>query len=84
MEYLINYEKITKKIKKSGAKKVCIQLPEGLKNKALEISKKIEEETGCTVIIWGGTNYGGCDIPTHLECMGIDMIIHFGHSEFPI
>ncbi len=82
--YTINYSKIIKKIKENNAGLVCIQLPEGLKPEALSICDRIEEETDSEIIIWGGTNYGGCDIPLYLENLGIDLIVHFGHNEFPI
>lgn len=76
-----NFE-IKKAIRKNKTKRVLIQIPEGLKTKAQEISKEIEN-FGVEVVILADPCYGACDIPDYqaslLEC---DLIIHFGHSSF--
>jgi len=77
MEYDLEIERAAKEIKKAKAKRVLIQLPEGLKPKAQEITDAIEK-TGADAIIWIGTCYGGCDIPQ----ADVDMIVQWGHSRF--
>lgn len=83
MDYELEIEKVIGKIKKQKASKVLIQLPEGLKPKAIEIADKIEKETKAKVFIWIGSCYGACDLPQGIENIGIDLIIHFGHSAWP-
>ncbi len=82
MTYDFELEKAVKKIKESNAEKVLIQLPSGLKPKAKEIADFLESVTGADIIIWAGSCYGSCDIPLEVKSLGIDLIIHFGHSEW--
>jgi 2-(3-amino-3-carboxypropyl)histidine synthase len=79
MEYDFEIEKCVKEIKKDKAKLVLLQFPEGLKTKALDIAKEIEEKTKCRCLIWADTCFGACDIPLEVEKLKVDLIIHFGH-----
>ena len=78
--YDLEIEKIISEIKKQEAKLVCLQLPDGIKPKAEEIQKRIEKETKAQVVIWGGSCYGSCDLPLEVKRLGVDLLIHFGHS----
>ncbi len=75
-------EKAIAKIKEVKAKTICVQLPDGMKPYAQEITQRIEEETGVRVLIWLGSNFGACDIPLGLNRMGIDLLISWGHNKF--
>ncbi len=79
MDYDLEIEKVCKEIKKAKAKKVLIQLPDGLKPYATKIAREIERGTGIKAHIWLGTNYGACDIP---NVKGYDIIIHYGHTRW--
>lgn len=81
-KYDVDFERIVQKIREKGYKRVIIQLPAGLKRHALEIADLIEKESGAEVFIWGGSNYGACDIPRGFERFRIEMLIHFGHARF--
>ena len=70
------------KIRDSNAKLVCIQLPDGMKPYAKEITDKIESETKARVLIWSGSNFGACDIPLGLNRMSVDLLISWGHNPF--
>lgn len=73
-DYIINV------IKKTGAKIVGFQFPEGLKRKGPGLSKKVEEATSAEIIISGDPCYGACDLDrTLLE--QVDILFHFGHAE---
>jgi 2-(3-amino-3-carboxypropyl)histidine synthase len=65
-----------------NAKRILIQLPEGLKNKSLEISDLLEKE-GLEPIISLENTYGACDLrddeALRLKC---DAILHLGHNDF--
>lgn len=67
-------------IKKSGAKIVGVQVPEGLKRMSSDLARVIEEETGAEVIVSGDPCYGACDVDLDL-CRDADMVIHIGHSK---
>lgn len=81
MTFNLELEKAVKEIKKQKAKTILIQLPDGLKPKAMEISKFLEEKTKCTCIIWTGSCFGACDLPPEIK--DIDLTIQFGHSTWP-
>ncbi len=81
-DFDLELEKIVNKIKEKNYKRVLIQLPFGLKPKALEIAKYIKENTEAEVYIWGGSAYGACDIPIGVSKFGIDLLVHFGHAMF--
>lgn len=80
--YNIDYEKIISTIKEQGAKRVMVQLPDGLKNNALEIQQKLQAATDAEILFWSGTNFGACDLPVGLEKLGVDLLIHLGHTEW--
>ena len=82
MDYALEIDRITDRINRLKAKKVCIQLPDGLKPKAEEIQKEIEKRTKATVLIWAGSCFGACDTPQGLEKLGVDLLVQFGHSEW--
>jgi 2-(3-amino-3-carboxypropyl)histidine synthase len=78
--YDLEVERIIREIKKQKAKTVCLQLPDGLKPKAEELQKTIEDKTGAQVLIWGGSCFGSCDLPLEVDRLGVDLLIHFGHA----
>jgi len=80
MEFELELDKAIDSIKKNKAIKVCIQLPDGLKPKAQEITDKIREETNSEVLIWAGSTFGACDIPLEIERLDVDLLIHWGHA----
>jgi diphthamide biosynthesis enzyme Dph1/Dph2-like protein len=78
--YDLELERVIDEIKKANSKTVLLHLPDGLKPKAEEIQIKIQKETDALVLIWAGSNFGACDLPVDTERIGVDLIIHFGHS----
>jgi len=86
LEYDLELDRVANEIKKQKAKKVLIQLPDGLKLYATqivqEIKNKLKEKTQnkTEILIWMNSCYGACDVPLEAERIGVDMIIQFGHS----
>ena len=80
----LNFQKakLVKELKKIKPKKVLVQLPEGVKQNAIEFSKIIEG-LGIEVVFSGETCWGGCSVAVHeAKDIGADLIIHFGHAKF--
>lgn len=74
-------ERIKQEITKLGAKRVLIQLPEGLKPEGPRLAK-IVEKTGALPIVSADPCYGACDLATaEAESLGVNLIIHYGHSK---
>ncbi len=78
--YDLELGKVIERIKKDDAKMVCVQLPDGLKPRADEIQRSIEQQTGANVVIWMGSCYGACDVPVQVDRLGVDLLIQWGHS----
>jgi 2-(3-amino-3-carboxypropyl)histidine synthase len=76
--YSIDVDKIVKEI--GSAKRVLLQLPDGLKPRAVELASELKKRTSAEIIVWAGSNFGGCDIPN----AKVDVIINVGHAEFPL
>lgn len=77
-EYDLELTRIVLDIKNKRAKIVCLQLPDGLKNKAENIAEYIESKTEAICLIWIGTCFGACDVPN----VKADLLVQFGHSEW--
>jgi 2-(3-amino-3-carboxypropyl)histidine synthase len=77
MELELN--QVIEKIKKGKLKRVCIQLPDGLKPQAKYIQEKITQNTDAEVIIWLGSCFGACDIPEEVKKLKVDLLVQFGH-----
>jgi 2-(3-amino-3-carboxypropyl)histidine synthase len=78
--YDLETGKVISQIRKHEAKRVCLQLPDGLKPYAKEIQDEVVRKTGAEVIIWGGSNYGSCDLPLEVKRLGVDLLVHYGHA----
>jgi 2-(3-amino-3-carboxypropyl)histidine synthase len=73
---------LVKELKKRKPKRVLIQLPEGIKQNAAEISGPIES-LGIEAIFSGETAWGGCALALEeAKSIGADLIVHFGHAKF--
>lgn len=83
MAYDLELEKAASEIKKSKAKLVCVQMPDGLKPEAKKIADYLEANTKAEILIYLGSCYGVCDVPQFIEKMGVDLLIQWGHSTFP-
>ncbi len=73
-------KKVVSRMRKDGRRKVLVQMPEGLKTKALYIAKELEG-SGFEAFMHSDACYGACDIA---DCeaarLGCDCILHIGHS----
>ena len=73
-------KRIREEIKRRHADTVLIQLPEGLKTRAIRLAEVVEE-MGAVAIISADPCYGACDIAVQeAENLGADLMVHFGHS----
>lgn len=72
--------RLREEVKKRGAKRVLIQLPQGLKLEGPRLAKLVEK-TGVLAIVSADSCYGACDLAVQeAENLGVDLVIHFGHS----
>ena len=78
INYDLELERAANKIKEEKAEIVCIQLPDGLKERATEIARYLEEKTKAKIVIWLGSCWGACDVPN----LDVDLLIQWGHSDW--
>ncbi|GAA5986697.1 hypothetical protein JCM5350_001456 [Sporobolomyces pararoseus] len=79
--YNFEIPKSIAQIKKNGAKRVALQMPEGLAMYGCAIVDIIERFTGAECVIMGDVTYGACCIDDYTaRALGCDMMIHYGHS----
>ena len=80
----LNFEEdlLFSELKKRKPKRILVQLPEGIKTKALDLQEKMEK-LGIETIFSGETAWGGCCIAVdEAKKFDCDLIVHFGHAEF--
>lgn len=74
-------QRIVKEIQRLNAKRVVLQMPQGLKPEATKLAKLVED-TGAIAIISSDPCYGACDIALfEAEGLGADLVVHFGHAK---
>ena len=74
-------ERMKQEITRLCAKRVFLQMPEGLKPEAPRLAK-IVEKAGALPIVSADPCYGACDLATaEAESLDVDLIIHFGHAK---
>lgn len=74
--YSIDFDALSKKIRKLGFSKILLQLPEGMQIYAQEIADMLED---FEVFISANPCYGACDVETY---EGV-LTVQFGHSRIP-
>lgn len=79
--YNFEIHKTIHKIRDTKAKRVALQLPEGLLMFACPISDIIQKFTDADTIIMGDVTYGACCVDDYTAgALGADLLIHYGHS----
>ncbi|MDD1762796.1 MAG: diphthamide biosynthesis enzyme Dph2 [Methanothrix sp.] len=78
--YDLDLDRAVELIKKSNARRVGLQAPEGLKRSMPALARQIEAQTGSEVIISGDPCFGACDVDMSLS-HEVDLMLHLGHAE---
>ncbi|MEM4727256.1 MAG: diphthamide biosynthesis enzyme Dph2 [Candidatus Bathyarchaeia archaeon] len=78
--YDLEEERVLEEIRRLNARRVLIQLPEGLRPHAFKLTERLEG-TGAEIFLVGDSCYGACDLAIHqAESLGVSLLIHYGHS----
>jgi len=75
---LIDTSELVLKLRGTGATRIALQFPEGLKRNASGVASALRD-AGFFVVISGDPCYGACDLATGLLEI-VDLVVHFGHS----
>lgn len=69
------------RVKTLEAKRVALQLPEGLTMFATTLADIIEKHTEAEVVIMADVTYGACCVDDFsARALGCDLMVHYGHS----
>ncbi len=80
--YEFDIAQAVKEIRAQKAKKVLLHLPDGLKPRTKEMVDELRKKTSAEIMVWAGSCYGACDIPVEAKNVGVDLIMHFGHTKW--
>ena len=80
--YDLEIERVSDEIKRRRARRVLLQLPDGLRPQAFKLLGALREQTGVEVLLLGDSCYGACDVAlSQAEALEVDLIVHYGHSQ---
>jgi 2-(3-amino-3-carboxypropyl)histidine synthase len=79
---MLEKSSILPRLRRLGARRVFIQVPEGLKTRALEFSQGLEK-AGIRTFISIEPCFGACDLrDREARALGCDTLLHVGHSDY--
>lgn len=79
--FYLEEERLKEEVKKRQAKRVFIQLPEGLKAEGPRLASVVEK-AGALAVVSADPCYGACDMAFQdAQSLGADLLVHYGHSE---
>ncbi|KAG7891560.1 hypothetical protein KL936_001503 [Ogataea polymorpha] len=79
--YNFEIHKTVWNVRKNNAKRVCLQMPEGLLIYSMVIADIIEQFCNAEVLVMGDVSYGACCIDDYTaRALDCDMIVHYAHS----
>ena len=84
--YTIDLDLAVSAARRRGARRIVLQMPDGLKPYSLAIAKCLEERLpGAEVYIHADSTFGACDLQFgQLEAtLKPDVLVHVGHSPYP-
>lgn len=69
------------RLRQMQAKRVALQMPEGLTMFAVQLCDIIEKFTQADTVIMGDVTYGACCVDDFTaKALGVDLLVHYGHS----
>ena len=82
--YTLEEQRVLDEVKRRRAKRILLQLPEGLKPLGFGLAQRIERETGAEVFLSGDPCYGACDLAlSPKRILEAELLVHIGHAAIP-
>ncbi|XP_067102341.1 2-(3-amino-3-carboxypropyl)histidine synthase subunit 1 [Osmerus mordax] len=79
--YNFEIHKTVWRVRQAKAKRVALQLPEGLQMFACVIADIVERFTDADTLVMGDVTYGACCVDDFTaRALGADFMVHYGHS----
>ncbi len=78
--YDLEEERVIEEIRRLDARRVLVQLPDGLRPHAFKLTERLEG-AGAEIFLAGDSCYGACDLAIRqAESLGVNLLIHYGHN----
>ncbi|XP_058853918.1 2-(3-amino-3-carboxypropyl)histidine synthase subunit 1-like isoform X1 [Acipenser ruthenus] len=79
--YNFEIPKTVWRVRQAQARRVALQMPEGLQMFACAVADIIERFTGAETLVMGDVTYGACCVDDFTaRALGADFMVHYGHS----
>ncbi len=76
-------EKLVAEIMGRGARRILIQLPDGLKAEGPRLASLVRTKTSAEVFVSATPAWGACDLSLDAASrLKADLLVHYGHNEF--
>ena len=76
-------DRLVAEIMGRGARKIVLQLPDGLKQEGPRIARLVKQRTGAEVFVSAVPAWGACDLSLDAaRRLKADLLVHYGHNEF--
>src|SRR3989441_9984235 len=76
-------ERLLAEIEGRGARKIILQLPDGLKAEGPRLASLVRRRTGAEVFVSATPAWGACDLSLDAAArLKADLLVHYGHNEF--
>src|SRR5437016_13718469 len=81
--YDLEEDRLVAEITGRGARRVLIQLPDGLKSEGPRLASLVREKTGAEVFVSASSAWGACALSLDAAArLQADLLLHYGHSVF--
>src|SRR5947208_10655382 len=81
--YDLEEDRLVAEITGRGARRLLIQLPDGLKNEGPRLASLVRDRTGAEVFVSASSAWGACDLSLDAAArLKADLLVHYGHNEF--
>ncbi|ETE61757.1 Diphthamide biosynthesis protein 1, partial [Ophiophagus hannah] len=79
--YSFEVYKTVWRVRQAQARRVALQMPEGLLMFACTLADIVERFTGAEAVVMGDVTYGACCVDDFTaRALGADFLVHYGHS----
>src|SRR5437660_6490981 len=79
----LDEDKLLAEITGRGARRILIQLPDGLKNEGTRLAGLVRVKTGADVFVSAVPAWGACDLSLDAATrLKADLLVNYGHNEF--
>lgn len=76
-------ERLVAEIMGRGARRILVQLPDGLKAEGPRLASLVRARTGAEVFVSAVSAWGACDLSLDAAFrLKADLLVHYGHNEF--